>query len=325
MGDKSKLMNYIVLDLEWNQRLKGQNRITEPVRLRGEIIQIGAVKLNEGCSVTDTFKVMVSPVYYREMHSMVSEITKITTEDLQSGLPFPEAFERFRSWCGDDYVYLVWGIDDLDMLCDNMQLHSMDTSQMPTTYNLQLAFDNQVSKERRQISLARAMEMLGEPALRFHDALNDALNTAHICTHLDMKNGLSGCEITRREQRQKARKKPKEKKKALPKKPDILYPSRRAALKDEGLIRFRLPDSDEEIICGGFVEQSSRKFLAVGKTQSGTELLVKFNFTKWGDGEYSVTRTAHEMTEERRASYLKRKKRAQKSKSRYYNRLKKAV
>lgn len=232
-------MNYIVLDLEWNQRLKDQDRITEPVRLRGEIIQIGAVKLDESCRVTDTFKIMISPVYYKVMHQMVSEITNITTKDLKSGLPFSEAFERFKDWCGDDFVFLVWGIDDLDMLCDNMQLHNIDASQMPTTYNLQLAFDNQVSKEHRQISLARAMEMTGEPALRFHDALNDALNTAHICTHLDMKNGLFGCEITRRVKKTKVRKKTKEKNKALPQKLEKLYPSKKASLKSSEVMRMK--------------------------------------------------------------------------------------
>ena len=318
-------MNFIVLDLEWNQRLKGQDKITEPVRLRGEIIQIGAVKLDESCSVTDTFKIMISPVYYKVMHSKVSEITKITTKDLQNGLSFPEAFEQFKTWCGDDFAFVVWGTDDLDMLCDNMQLHNIDTSQMPATYNLQLAFDNQVSKEHRQISLARAMEMLGEPALRFHDALNDALNTAHICTHLDMKKGLAECEIKRKVKKMKARKKPKEKKKILPQKPEKLYPSKKSALKDRELTRFFCPDCGEEIACSGFVEQSSRRFMAVGKTESGKEFFVKFNFTKWGEREFSVSRTVNEMNEEKKSVYLKRKKRNAKYGSRYYYRNQKTL
>ncbi len=317
-------MNYIVLDLEWNQRLKGQEKITEPVSLRGEIIQIGAVKLDGDYCVTDTFKILVSPVHYKEMHRMVTEITNITTKDLKKGLPFPEAYEKFEMWCGDEFVFLVWGIDDLDMLCDNMQLHNMDTSSVPTTYNLQLAFDNQISKEHRQISLARAMEMLGEPALRFHDALNDALNTAHICSHLDMKEGLAGCEITRRDKRVKKVRRPR-KNKALPEKPAKLYSSRREALKDDEVIRFYYPEFDEEIICSGFVEQSSTKYMAVGKGSSGRELFIKFNFTKWDEGGFSVSRNIHEMTQERKASYLKRKKRAKKSKARYYNKYKKAV
>jgi len=41
-------MEYIVLDLEWNQPYDASMAIKEPVHLSGEIIQIGAVKiLNE--------------------------------------------------------------------------------------------------------------------------------------------------------------------------------------------------------------------------------------------------------------------------------------
>ena len=53
----------IVLDLEWNQPFSTRSMVTTPVRLPGEIIQIGAVKLNEQLEIVDTFKVMVKPKY----------------------------------------------------------------------------------------------------------------------------------------------------------------------------------------------------------------------------------------------------------------------
>ena len=40
-------MEYIVLDLEWNQPYDASMAIKETVHLSGEIIQIGAVKLSE--------------------------------------------------------------------------------------------------------------------------------------------------------------------------------------------------------------------------------------------------------------------------------------
>ena len=43
----------IVLDLEWNQPFSMRSMITTPVRLHGEIIQIGAVKLNEQLEIVD--------------------------------------------------------------------------------------------------------------------------------------------------------------------------------------------------------------------------------------------------------------------------------
>ena len=310
-------MNYIVIDLEWNQCLRKRDRITEPVRLRGEIIQIGAVKLDEKYAVTDTMKIMVSPVHYKEMHEKVSEITDITTEDLENGLSFPDAMEKFRAWCGDEFVFFTWGLDDISMLCDNMQLHHMDTEWLPVTYNLQLTFDKQISKENRQISLARAMEMLGEPALKFHDALNDALNTAKICLHLDMENGLAGCELTGHLRRRRA------KNVLLTHKLDKIYPSRRQALKEQEVISFYYPDFDEEIVCSGFVEQSSRSFMAVGCGESGRELFVRFNFRKKAEKEFSVSRVVYEMDDENRRYYKKRLKRTRQAKAKYFHKGKK--
>ena len=47
-------MHYIVLDLEWNQTYHEKALATQKalsIRLRGEVIQIGAVKLNETLDV----------------------------------------------------------------------------------------------------------------------------------------------------------------------------------------------------------------------------------------------------------------------------------
>ena len=48
-------INYIVLDMEWNQPKSLQNMLVNSMALRGEIIQIGAVKLDENYRLLDTF------------------------------------------------------------------------------------------------------------------------------------------------------------------------------------------------------------------------------------------------------------------------------
>ena len=89
-------MNYIVLDLEWNQPIYKKSTIKNPVLLKGEIIQIGAVKLNSKFNVIDTFTIMVAPKYYTIMKKNVSKITKIRTRDLQLGFPFEKALDYFE-------------------------------------------------------------------------------------------------------------------------------------------------------------------------------------------------------------------------------------
>jgi hypothetical protein len=39
-------MQFIVLDLEWNQPLSPQRMVRDPFKLSGEIIQFGAVKID---------------------------------------------------------------------------------------------------------------------------------------------------------------------------------------------------------------------------------------------------------------------------------------
>ena len=76
-------MNYTILDLEWNS-------VFSP-RLAGyfnEIIQFGAVKLDENLKLTDTFSTFVLPSEGKKLTELVMQLTNIHNEDLQDGLPF---------------------------------------------------------------------------------------------------------------------------------------------------------------------------------------------------------------------------------------------
>lgn len=185
-------MNYIVFDMEWNQPSTRTKLITDPIKLHGEIIQIGAVKLNERFEAVEDVEFTVAPKYYTEMNHYVKELTGIRTRDLSKGIPFPEVYRNFVEWCGDEYKFITWGPDDMSVLRDNMILHSIDTDSLPFCYNLQLIFNKQITGENRQFSLTSAMEKLSLPmTLACHDALNDAIYTAHICSALDMERGIS--------------------------------------------------------------------------------------------------------------------------------------
>ncbi len=185
-------MNYIVLDLEWNQPTSRNKLITDPVKLYGEIIQIGAVKFDSEFNKLCDIRITVAPKYYTEMNHYVRALTGIRTRDLKNGTPFPAALEKFKEWCGEDCCFITWGPDDIAMLIANMKLHSIDDSALPRCYNLQLIFNKQITGENRQWSLSSAMEKLDMPLdLPCHDALNDAIYTARICARLDMGKGIA--------------------------------------------------------------------------------------------------------------------------------------
>lgn len=188
-------MNYITLDLEWNQAYQEkaiavQKRLA--TRLRGEVIQIGAVKMNENGDICGSYSMTVKPRYYKRILKHVAKLTGITQERIDRGVPLPEAAQSFRRFCGEDFVFLTWGPDDIPMLEDNFRIHNLDTSWLKKHYDLQPIFNRQFVGGKNQKSLEFAMEYFGIPQnLPAHDALNDAYFTALVTQKLDMKRGIA--------------------------------------------------------------------------------------------------------------------------------------
>ena len=68
-------MNYIVFDLEWNQNPVGRKHPDS--RLPFEIIEIGAVKLNEKREIIDTFQCLIKPKVYHWIHDSIHEVIHV--------------------------------------------------------------------------------------------------------------------------------------------------------------------------------------------------------------------------------------------------------
>lgn len=185
-------MNYIIMDMEWNQPMSPAKTVRSPVLLNAEIIQIGAYKTDENFNLIDKIKINVRPKFYKKMNPHVEKITGITSLQLTMGETFPQAFKRFKLWCGDDFRFIIWGFDDLSVLADNLAVHGLDTSYGSDYINLQLIYDKQVEAEHLQMGLSAAAEKLEIPInVHVHDALNDAYLTYEICRRLDMTLGIA--------------------------------------------------------------------------------------------------------------------------------------
>ena len=87
-------MDYIVLDLEWNQSPDGKG--TQRTEIPFEIVEIGAVKLNAKFEIADTFSEIVAPSVYKEMHYVTKELIHLDMDQLKKGRPFPEVLGRTR-------------------------------------------------------------------------------------------------------------------------------------------------------------------------------------------------------------------------------------
>jgi DNA polymerase III epsilon subunit-like protein len=160
-------------------------------RLRGEVIQIGAVKLDEQLNICGSYSVIVRPRFFRRIHRHVMRLTGITQSMIDRGMPLPEAAESFRRWCGDDFAFLTWGPDDVPMLEDNLRAHQIDGSWLHRVYDLQPIYNSQTDGLSKQRSLEFVMEQFGIPQnLPAHDALNDAYFTALVAQKLDIAKGI---------------------------------------------------------------------------------------------------------------------------------------
>lgn len=173
-------MNYIVFDLEFNMFFKFKEGDLANPELKNEIIQIGAVKLNEALETVSSFDLIIKPVIYRRMNPYVKRKTNINTSRVVQGTPFVKAIESFHAWVGDDSVLCSWGHDDILALRDNCLFFGFDAILFDKFINIQQIYMN-IGTLAKQPSLESAVESL-EIAIStpFHDALSDASYTADI-------------------------------------------------------------------------------------------------------------------------------------------------
>ena len=174
-------MNYIVIDLEWNGSWSKKAH-----GYFNEIIEVGAVKVDEQMRVVDEFRAAIKPVVSKKLSTIVTDLTNITAEELEDGTTFTGMMRQLSKWMGKEpSTVLTWSTTDLLVLMENCR-YFYGRQQIPFLKNY---MDFQVYAQQRmgvdtsqQLGLARAGEMLGIPEddMSLHRALDDSKLTAAI-------------------------------------------------------------------------------------------------------------------------------------------------
>lgn len=178
-------MTEIVLDLEWNGSYSKKAH-----GYFNEIIEIGAVRVEDGCRMADTFHAVIRPVYSEKLTEFVTNLTNITEGDLAQGETFPEAVDRIRRWMGDgDTVLLTWSTTDLLVLIENCErFFGCRTIPFMKAYaDLQAYTQKRMGEDlSRQLALGKACEKLSisEEGADLHRALDDSILSARIFIQL---------------------------------------------------------------------------------------------------------------------------------------------
>ncbi len=305
-------MKYIVLDMEWNQPWPGSPSAKKPlpVHIRGEIIQIGAIMMNEEQILEDEFQILIKPKYFRRLNRRVSKLTGIKENQLRDeGVPFPEAMERFRSWCGEDIIFLTWGFDDISILRENLQLHGLDAAWIEHWYNAQMIFNAQTDGSNSQKALKTAMEIFGiEPSLPAHDALGDAYHTALICAMLKLEqgcreygqalksheNGFHGAELPG----------------CISRKVFYDYADKHQALDAMTGPENKCPTCGKTMTGTRWFAQPGKRYMDLAECAEHGKFLIRVRLSDQADGLVRVSRLTYEATSEAAEAYARRAEKA---------------
>ena len=298
-------MHYIVMDLEWNQPLSYNSMPFKRVgdRLMFEMIQIGAVKLDEKRRLVGSFNRHIAPTHYQKLHPRIRRITGISQEDLTHSPPFQEAMNQFITWCGEEFVLLTWGCDDISILAQNMSFFGFD-NKLPPVYDLQPLFTRLVDGGKNRHSLRKAMAHYGISPTEehpFHSAVDDAYYSALVFQRFPEADAVLDFPETPKTLGQtgdKAQKKTAEKK----------VSSIQSGLKSKvALFPFCSVCGRKVVIPEGYVPQKEpHTYLALADCKQHGLLKVELHFAPQEKGGYLMTSHVS-LSEEQNPAYVRTK------------------
>lgn len=170
-------MNYIILDLEatcW------QDRRPDHVN---EIIEIGALCIDENKAVLGEFNEMVKPLKHPILSDFCKQLTTIEQEMIDEADYYPEVIKRFQEWIssfGEDYYLCSWGFYDKKQFKQDCTLHHLSTDWLKQHISLKHQH-GKFRELRRNMGMKWALEHEGiEMEGTHHRGIDDARNIAKI-------------------------------------------------------------------------------------------------------------------------------------------------
>lgn len=148
-----------------------------------EVIEIGAVKVNEQLEIIDEFCSFVKPTLHPKISPFCTKLTSITQRDVDPAGHFDEVVLDFEEWINPKEVRAVlmsWGEFDKRQLLLDARLHQLDLPWLRYHACLQMHY-SRWKGSKNQIGLKNAMKLEGlEYSGTQHRAIEDARNMARL-------------------------------------------------------------------------------------------------------------------------------------------------
>ena len=172
-------MNYIVYDLEatcW----EGDAATNK----RQEVIEIGAVKVNDFGEVVGHFSHFIKPVAHPTLSVFCRNLTSITQKDVERAEEFEAVIEKFQDFIGyfDDEEYLLcsWGFFDRKALERDCDFHKVEKDWLEQHISLKHQYQ-ELRNLSRPAGLKSTVEKEGFDWVgTHHRGIDDAINLTQI-------------------------------------------------------------------------------------------------------------------------------------------------
>lgn len=178
-GEIKNPKQYIIFDLEatcWEEK-------NDKVK---EVIEVGAVKLNNDLETVDSFSEFVKPTINPELTDFCKNLTSIKQEDVDNARTFNDVVSEFERWIftSDDNATLVsWGYYDKKQIMEEAKLknYSGDIVKLLEEKHISLKHKFAQLRKEKPCGMQKALNKLNLPLEgTHHRAKDDAENIAQI-------------------------------------------------------------------------------------------------------------------------------------------------
>lgn len=185
-------MQYLVVDLEatcWSKEEDPTLALTQAEE--SEIIEIGAVALDESLVPIDEFQRFVRPVRHPKLSAFCTRLTSITQQDVDIANEFDAVYAQLDAWMGGDggagLDFVSWSCYDHRQLLHQCHVAGLARPSWSAT-DAKVEFTDWArghSSKRLRFGMARALAYLGlEACGTAHRGIDDARSLVKIFQHI---------------------------------------------------------------------------------------------------------------------------------------------
>jgi DNA polymerase III epsilon subunit-like protein len=202
-----KKLNYVVFDLEYNQQDRENNRLAwtmrtrKPKYLKAEILQIGAIKVDENLKYVSNFKMYVRPKFLPKVSEHVLNLLGVSENYIKiNGLYFNKVFSEFERFIGqDECTFVTWSGcgNDINVLSNNLRVWGIKFN----INNFRHIDLQQVIMKKHNLKQQLSLEKTAiEYGINFNNSqLHDAYTDASITRELLKRIGINEVETYAKE------------------------------------------------------------------------------------------------------------------------------